>query len=83
MASTSFGKREREKKKRERAEEKRQRRADRAENPIETEAPDADALMERFRVISEAYESGSMKRENFEAERKEIYEALGMGDTFE
>jgi hypothetical protein len=77
--SDSFSKRDREKKKRERAEEKRQRRAERAESSdSDPDAPDDEALMERFREISEAYAAGATTQQAFESERREIYAALGI-----
>ena len=82
--SASFGKREREKKQQERAAQKRQRRADRAEkSDTDVEEPDSAALMERFRVLSEAFDSGAVNREAYEAERREIFTELGLADTLD
>jgi hypothetical protein len=82
MASGSFGKREREKQQRERAAAKRQRRLDNADRD-EPEPPDTEALMERFRVLSERFASGAIDRQSYDAERREIFEALGMTDAFD
>jgi hypothetical protein len=82
VGSASFGKREREKQQRERAEAKRQRRSERAERP-ESEQPDAAALMERFRVLSEAFAAGVVDRDAYEAERRQILTELGLTDAFD
>ena len=80
--SASFGKREREKKKQERAAEKRERRQDRsAQSENRTDVIDEAELMERFRVISEAFEAKTMTREAYEAERSAIFAELGVGDS--
>jgi hypothetical protein len=82
--SASFGKREREKKQQERAAQKRQRRADRAAQPSAvTDQPDSAALMERFRVLSEAFDTGAVNRAAYEVERREIFTDLGLADTLE
>jgi hypothetical protein len=76
----SFEKRQREKKRQERAAEKRQRRetrGDEAENP---EVEDTEALMERFRVLSEQHAAGIVDAETYEAERLVIFELLGLAD---
>jgi hypothetical protein len=78
--SSSFGKREREKKQQERAAQKRQRRADRATRP-ESEEPDSGALMERFQSLSEAFAAGAITRDAYEAERREIFAELGLSDA--
>jgi hypothetical protein len=77
VSNTSFGKREREKKRLERAAEKRQRRLDRAERPA-PEEPDTSALMERFHRLSESFAAGAVDRETYEAERREIFSELGL-----
>jgi hypothetical protein len=82
VAGGSFGKREREKQQRERAAAKRQRRLDHADHAVQ-ERPDTESLMERFRVLSEAYASGATDRSSYEAERSEIFVALGVNDEFD
>jgi hypothetical protein len=79
VAGGSFGKREREKQQRERAAAKRQRRLDHPDQPAE-DRPDTEALMERFRVLSEAYASGATDRASYETERGQIFVALGLDD---
>ena len=83
MAGESFGKREREKKQRERAEAKRQQRAQRADRVDPPEELDTEALMDRFRVLSEAFASGATDRETYKAERRAIFSALGLTDTLD
>ena len=78
--SSSFGKREREKKQQERAAQKRQRRQDRATRP-ESEESDSGALMERFQSLSEAFAAGAITRDAYEAERREIFAELGLDDA--
>lgn len=78
----SFGKREREKKQQERAAAKRQRRVERAER-VEPEPPDTAELMERYRLLSEAFASGVVERDAYEAERREILADLGLSDAFD
>ena len=82
VAGGSFGKREREKQQRERAAAKRQRRLDHADHDAQ-DRPDTESLMERFRVLSEAYASGATDRSSYEAERSEIFVALGVNDEFD
>jgi hypothetical protein len=82
VSPTSFGKREREKKQQERAAQKRQRRIERAQR-TDDEQPDSAELLERFRVLSEAYAAGAVEAEAYEAERREIYAALGLTDAFD
>jgi hypothetical protein len=79
--AASFGKREREKKLQERAARKRERRQERAERPSESEGPDTDALMARFQTLSEAHEAGAVSRDAYDAERREIFAALGLSDA--
>ena len=81
MGSASFAKREREKQRQERAERKRQRRADRAEETDDT--PDQAELMERFRILSESLAAGTVTRDDYEAERREIFEQLGVAGAFD
>jgi hypothetical protein len=73
----SFEKREREKKRQQRSAEKRQRREAR-DADIGGGTVDSDALMERFRVLSERYEAGAVTHEQYEAERLQIFSELGL-----
>lgn len=82
MSSASFGKREREKKQRERAAAKRQRRAERTPTDAATDQPDVEVL-ERFRLLSEAFATGAIDREAYQAERRQILSALGLTDSFD
>jgi hypothetical protein len=56
---------------------KEERRHSRREAGEETVVDEA-ALMERFSRISEQHAAGAMKTEDFEAERHEIFVALGL-----
>ena len=76
MGSESFQKREREKRRQERAAEKRERQETRKSEPVEE--IDTDALMERFRILSEQYAAKQIDEETYEAERFEIFTALGV-----
>lgn len=78
MGSESHGKRDRERKRQERSAAKRARRESRAEPDDAREAVDGDALMERFRVLSEQYAAGIVTREAYEAQRLEIFTELGL-----
>jgi hypothetical protein len=78
VGSESHGKRERERKRHERSSAKRARREARAESGDARESVDGDALMERFRVLSEGFAAGSVPREQYEAERLEIFRELGL-----
>jgi hypothetical protein len=81
--SASFGKREREKKKQERAAEKRERRQDRSASSEKAadNGLNEDELMERFRVLSERFEAKTISREDYEAERAQIFTELGVADS--
>jgi hypothetical protein len=79
MGSESFQKRERERRRQERAAERRERRESRKE--IEPEEIDTDALMERFRILSEQHASRAIDDATYEAERLEIFTALGLEDV--
>jgi hypothetical protein len=79
MGSESFQKREREKRRQERAAEKRERQETR--KTTETEPVDTDALMERFRILSEQHASRAIDDATYEAERLEIFTALGLEDV--
>lgn len=80
MASESFQKRARERKRQERAAERRERRSARSEARAEAPPVDTDALMERFRVLSEAHAAGAVDTATYEAERAAIFAELGLGD---
>jgi hypothetical protein len=82
VSSASFAKREREKRQQERAAQKRQRRVDRAVS-TQPEKPESSALMERFRIVSEAFASGAITRDAYEAERRTIFSELGLTDAFD
>lgn len=47
-----------------------------------SDAPDEATLMERFRLISEQHSAGALSAEEYDAERKEIFAALGLGEDF-
>lgn len=79
MGSESFQKREREKRRQERAAERRERRQERKD--VTPEEIDTDALMERFRVLSEQHASKAIDDATYEAERLEIFTALGLDDA--
>lgn len=81
MGSESFQKREREKRRQERAAERRERRETRKTSETETETVDVDALMERFRVLSEQHACNAVDDATYEAERLEIFTALGLEDV--
>jgi hypothetical protein len=77
----SFNKRQRERAKKEKAAAKRARRHARPEGDDEVDdAPDEDALLERFRLLNEQHVAGTVTTEEFEEQRKEIFELLGLGD---
>jgi len=79
MGAESFQKRERERKRQARAAERRQRRENRGTTEEEEVVPvDTDALMERFRVLSEQHAGGEIDSETYEAERTAIFEELGL-----
>ena len=82
MGSESFQKREREKRRQERNAERRERRQQRKEEKEEVAEPvDTDALMERFRILSEQHASRAIDDATYEAERLEIFTALGLEDA--
>jgi len=76
----SYEKRQREKKRQERAAEKRQKREERGDEVEGEDVPDADALMEQFRILSEQRAAGIVDAETYEAERLVIFEQLGLAD---
>lgn len=77
----SFSKRQRERAKKEKAALKRERRHTRSDGEGD-ESPelDEDQLLERFRVLNERHAAGDVTAEEFEAERLEIFAALGLGE---
>ena len=77
MGRESFEKREREKKRLQRSAEKREKRENRAEHRGESAPVDSADLMERFRVLSERHAAGAVPSEQYEAQRREIFAALG------
>lgn len=83
MASSpqSFNKRQRERAKKEKAAAKRARRHARPDgDDAPDDGPDEDALLERFRVLNEQHAAGTVTTEDFEAQRQEIFEQLGLGE---
>ena len=77
----SFEKRQRERAKQQKQNAKRARRAERKEARDEAdpdEGPDEEALMEKFRVLSERHAAGGMTAEDFETERSKLFVALGL-----
>jgi hypothetical protein len=81
MGRESFEKREREKKRQQRSAAKRERREARAEPETGGSGVDSDELMERFRVLSERYAAGAVTREQYEAQRLQIFGDLGLDQT--
>ena len=79
MGAESFQKRERERRRQERNAERREKRQQRKDAP--SEEVDTDALMERFRLLSEQHAAGVIDAETYEAERLEIFVALGLDST--
>lgn len=85
MASSpqSFQKRQRERAKKEKAAAKRAKRQQRSDGDVDDavdKAPDEDALLEEFRVLNERHAAGSIKAEDFETRKQEIFELLGLGE---
>ncbi|MFN0026707.1 MAG: hypothetical protein ACKV2O_05890 [Acidimicrobiales bacterium] len=72
----SFEKRRLQKVRQEKQAEKRDRRSE--ERPEDGEAVDETALMEQFRLISEQRSAGALTEEDYEAQRREIFVALGL-----
>lgn len=71
-----FEKRQREMARRERSKAKAERKQERAAEPA-AEIDEA-ALYEQFRRLSERHDGGLVSDEDFEAERREIFEQLGI-----
>ena len=78
MGRESFEKREREKRRQQRSAAKRERRETRAEPDSNGEAVDSDELMERFRLLSERYAAGAVSLEQYETQRLQIFNELGL-----
>jgi ATP adenylyltransferase/5',5'''-P-1,P-4-tetraphosphate phosphorylase II len=78
----SFNKRQRERAKKEKAAAKRARRhaRDDGDEDVADDTPDEDALLERFRLLNEQHAAGTVTTEEFEEQRKEIFELLGLGE---
>ncbi len=83
MASSpqSFNKRQRERAKKEKAAAKRARRHSREDGGDDTaEGPSEEELLERFRLLNEGRSNGTISDEEFEEQRVEIFELLGLGE---
>jgi len=78
LGRESFEKREREKRRQQRSAAKREKRESRAEPEDAGDAVDSEALMERFRVLSERYAAGAVTAEQYEAQRVQIFSELGL-----
>jgi hypothetical protein len=73
----SFEKRRLQKVRQEKQAEKRDRRSE--QRPDDgSEAVDETVLMEQFRMISEQRSAGALTEEDYEAQRREIFVALGL-----
>ena len=73
----SFEKRRLQKVRQERKADKRDKREQRKDDES-SDAPDQEALMERFRLISEQRSAGALTEDQYENARKEIFVALGL-----
>lgn len=73
-----MAKRARERARQERQEEKRLRRESIAEATATQEAPNEDALMEEFRLLSERRAAGNLSNDLYEDERHRIFVELGL-----
>ena len=78
MGRESFEKREREKKRQQRSAAKRERREARAEPDTGADVVDSEELMERFRLLSERYAAGAVSLEQYETQRLQIFNELGL-----
>ena len=78
MGNESHDKRERERRKQERSAAKRARRDARSEASEPRDVVDSDALMERFRLLSERFAAGAITRDRYESQRLEIFNQLGL-----
>jgi hypothetical protein len=73
-----MAKRARERARQERQEEKRLRRESIAEATATQDAPNEDALMEEFRLLSERRAAGNLSNDLYEDERHRIFVELGL-----
>lgn len=73
-----MAKRARERARQERQEEKRLRRESIAEATATQDAPNEDALMEEFRLLSERRAAGNLSNDLYEEERHRIFVELGL-----
>lgn len=73
-----MAKRARERARQERQEEKRLRRESIAETTATQDAPNEDALMEEFRLLSERRAAGNLSEDLYEEERHRIFVELGL-----
>ncbi|MFW2339460.1 MAG: hypothetical protein ACN4GK_05370 [Acidimicrobiia bacterium] len=73
-----MAKRARERARQERQEEKRLRRESIAEATATQDAPNEDALMEEFRLLSERRAAGNLSDDLYEEERHRIFVELGL-----
>jgi hypothetical protein len=73
-----MAKRARERARQERQEEKRLRRESIAETTVTQDAPNEDALMEEFRLLSERRAAGNLSDDLYEEERHRIFVELGL-----
>lgn len=79
MAGSTWEKRQREKAKREKKAARLARRDMKRDGPTEPdEAPDQDALMQRFAALNQALAEGRINQESFDTQRDEIWEAMGL-----
>ena len=73
-----MAKRARERARQERQEEKRLRRESITEATATQDAPNEDALMEEFRLLSERRAAGNLSNDLYEDERHRIFVELGL-----
>ncbi|MDY7104055.1 MAG: hypothetical protein S0880_22965 [Actinomycetota bacterium] len=73
-----FEKRRLEQARRDRKKAKQERAEARREDEDGTGETDEAALMERFRVLSEAHAAGEIEDEDYETQRSELFAALGL-----
>lgn len=77
-SNETFEKRQREKQKAERKAAKQRRREELKEADDGLDERDEQELMEQFRVLSERRAAGRVTERAYEAQRREIFEALGI-----
>ncbi len=73
-----MAKRARERSRQERKDAKRAQRLAASAAPKSTDAPQEDALMEEFRVLSEGHAAGRISEEAYRQERHRIFVELGI-----